>query len=46
MDLPGAEENLAFIRDRFPDKVVVPLIAADGVGMEDFKSALHTLLGL
>ena len=46
MDLPGAEENLAFIRDRFPDKVVVPLIAADGGGIEAFKSALHTLLGL
>src|SRR6202047_467820 len=46
MDLPGAEENLAFIRSRFPDKMVVPMAAADGTGMAEFKRALQTLLGL
>jgi GTP-binding protein len=46
MDLPGAEENLAIIRNRFPDKIVVPMVAADGGGIEIFKSALLTLLSL
>jgi len=46
MDLPGAEENLVTIRNRFSDKVVVPMAAAHGVGIEDFKRALQKLLGL
>jgi len=46
MDLPGAEQNLMTIRDRFADKVVVPMAAAHGVGMEEFKRALQSLLGL
>jgi GTPase len=46
MDLPGAEENLVIIRSRFSDKVVVPMVASDSVGMEDFKKALQTLLGI
>jgi GTP-binding protein len=46
MDLPGAEENLMTIRNRFSDKVVVPMAAAHGVGMEEFKRALQSLLGL
>jgi GTPase len=44
MDLPGAEENLAIIRNRFSDRIVVPMIAAEAIGIEDFKSALQTLL--
>jgi len=44
MDLPGAEENLAIIRSRFPDKMVVPMAAAEGTGIDGFKSALQTLL--
>src|ERR1700722_7261007 len=40
MDLPGAEENLAIIRNRFSDRIVVPMIAAEAIGIEDFKSAL------
>ena len=44
MDLPGAEENLAFIRSKFSEKVVVPMVASDAVGIEDFKRALQTLL--
>ena len=46
MDLPGAEEKLVTIRNRFSDKVVVPMAAAHGVGIEDFKRALQNLLGL
>ena len=46
MDLPGAEKNLMTIRNRFSDKVVVPMAAAHGVGIEDFKRALQKLLGL
>jgi GTPase len=46
MDLPGAEENLAIVRSRFSDRIVMPTAAADGVGIEDFKRALQTLLGL
>ncbi|MBV9104634.1 MAG: GTPase ObgE [Verrucomicrobia bacterium] len=44
MDLHGVEENLAIIRNRFSDKVIVPMIAANGRGVEDFKMALQTLL--
>jgi hypothetical protein len=46
MDLPDAEENLAFLRSRFPEKVVVPISASESVGIEDFKRALQTLLGI
>jgi GTP-binding protein len=46
MDLPGAEENLAIIQSRFSERIAVPMAAADDVGMEDFKRALQTLLGL
>ena len=44
MDLPGAEENLAMIRNRFLDKAVVPMVASEAVGIADFKSALQALL--
>ncbi len=46
MDLPGAEDNLVTIRNRFSDKVIVPMAAAHGVGIEDFKRALEKLLDL
>jgi GTPase len=44
MDLPGAEENLAIIRNTFPDKKVSPMAAVNGVGIDDFKNTLQTLL--
>jgi GTPase len=44
MDLPEAEANLAILRSRFSDKIVVPMVAAEAIGMEDFKSALQKLL--
>ena len=46
MDLPGAQENLAAVRKRYPDKIVIPVIAADGRGIPEFKSALRTFLGI
>jgi GTPase len=46
MDLPGAEENLAAVRKRYPDKIVIPVIAADGRGITELKSALRTFLGI
>jgi len=46
MDLPDAEENLAILRTRFSDKTIVPIVAADGRGIEEFKAALRTFLGL
>jgi GTPase len=46
MDLPEAEENLAFLRSRFPEKTVVPISASESLGIEEFKSALQTLLGI
>ncbi len=46
MDLPGAEENLVTIQKRFSDRVVAPMAAAHGIGIEDFKRALQKLLGL
>jgi GTP-binding protein len=44
MDLPGAEENLALIRSRFSEKAVVPMVASEAVGIQDFKGALQKLL--
>ncbi|HYY27400.1 MAG TPA: GTPase ObgE [Chthoniobacterales bacterium] len=46
MDLPNAEANLAAVRKRYPDKVVIPIVATDGRGMPEFKSALRTFLGI
>jgi GTP-binding protein len=46
MDLPGAEENLAIVRNSFPDRKVVPMAAVSGVGIEDFKNALQILMAL
>jgi GTP-binding protein len=46
MDLPGAAENLASVRSRFPERIVVPMAASGGIGIEDFKNVLRTLLPL
>ena len=46
MDLPEAEENLAILRSRFPDKIVVPMVAAEAIGMDELKGALRKLLAL
>ena len=46
MDLPGAEENLAILRTRFSDKTIIPIVAAEARGIEEFKAALRVFLGL
>jgi GTP-binding protein len=46
MDLAGAAENLAILRTRFPDRIIVPLVAAEGRGIEEFKTTLRTFLGM
>jgi GTP-binding protein len=46
MDLHNADQNLAMLRNRFSEKIVVPMVAADGRGVDDFKAALQTLLSL
>jgi GTP-binding protein len=45
MDLPGAEENLRILQSRFSDKSILPMAAAEGRGIEEFKIALRKFLG-
>jgi GTP-binding protein len=40
MDLPGADENLAALRQRFPDLEVVAISAAAGQGLGELKQQL------
>jgi GTP-binding protein len=44
MDLPGAPENLAALRKRFPSVDVVPVSAATGEGIDDLKRRLEQWL--
>jgi GTP-binding protein len=44
MDLPGASENLAALRQRFPGVEVVPISAAQAEGMDELKSNLESWL--
>ncbi len=44
MDLPGADENLQALRQRFPNIEVVPVSAGDGVGIGEFKKRLEQWL--
>ena len=46
MDLPSAEENLAALKLRYPDQVVVPVSAKDKIGIDEFKRRLAELVGL
>ena len=41
MDLPGAEENLAQFRRRYPEREVVSISAKKGAGIEPLKRALE-----
>src|ERR1700674_4887285 len=38
MDLPGAEENLQALRQKFPKSDIVPVSAAKGEGIEELKT--------
>jgi GTP-binding protein len=40
MDLPGAEENLEALRNRFPSVEIVPVSAAKGEGIDKLKAEL------
>jgi GTPase len=44
MDLPEAAQNLSIIRDRFEDKLVVPMSAANGEGTKQFIQSLEQFL--
>jgi GTPase len=44
MDLPGAEENLKSLQDRFPKLQIIPTSAAKGKGIDALKQALATLI--
>jgi GTPase len=43
MDLPGAPENLSFLKQRFPDKLIVPVSAEKQEGIGDLKDAVREL---
>lgn len=40
MDLPGAQENLASLRKKFPKIEIEPISAAKGEGINDLKQKL------
>ncbi len=40
MDLPGAEENMAQLKARFPKVKVIPVSAHDGRGLDELKKEL------
>jgi GTP-binding protein len=44
IDLHGAEENLGMLQSRFADKVIVPMAAAEGRGIHEFRNALRQFL--
>jgi GTPase len=44
MDLPGAEENLRALRDRFANVEVVPVSAAKSEGVDELKTRLKAWL--
>src|SRR6201984_1248776 len=44
MDLPGAEENLRLLQNRFADRAIVPMSAERGEGVDDLKVILERLL--
>jgi GTP-binding protein len=46
MDLPGAEENLSALREKFPKIDIVPVSAAKGEGIEELKKKLAKWLEL
>jgi 50S ribosomal subunit-associated GTPase HflX len=44
MDLPGAEENLRLLQNRFADKAIVPVAAERENGIAELKDVLGRLL--
>jgi GTPase len=46
MDLPGAEENLRALQQRFADRTIVPVSAEQSKGTAQLKEAVHSRLRL
>jgi GTPase len=44
MDLPGAEENLRLLQNRFADRAIVPVAAERGAGIAELKEVLGRVL--
>ena len=44
MDLPGAQDNLTALRNAYPDRLIIPMAAASGTGVDEFKEALEKFL--
>ena len=44
MDLPLAEENLVALRQRYPDRILVPVSAKNRIGIDEFKRQLAELV--
>jgi GTP-binding protein len=45
MDLPGAEENLAILKDRFKRVKILPVSANEGTGMDKLVAYLDKTIG-
>jgi GTP-binding protein len=45
MDLPGSEENLALIKDRFKRVKILPISADSGLGMDKLHKFLDQKIG-
>ncbi len=45
MDVDGADEKLVAFRERFPKVEILPVVARDGVGMDDVRALLDRLAG-
>jgi GTP-binding protein len=44
MDLPPAEDNLVALKRRYPDRVIIPISAKNGLGVDGFKQRLADLV--
>lgn len=44
MDLPGAEDNLAFVREEFPDYQIYPISALHGFGVDALLRGVSNIL--
>ena len=45
MDLPDAEEKLAFLKNRFPKIDVIPISATEEEGLQELRDKLQPLIG-
>jgi len=45
MDEPNSEENLGYLKARFPKQLIIPISAKEGDGIEDLKKVLDEKVG-